>query len=46
MSARGLSDHDPNYVGGDMLGGEVTLRQLIKRPVAGRTPWKTPVPGL
>lgn len=46
MSASQLTEHDPNYVGGDILGGELTLRQLIKRPVVGRTPWRTPVPGL
>ena len=45
-SARGLAEQDPNLVGGDILGGAVTLAQLVKRPVLSRTPWKTPVPGL
>jgi len=45
-SARGMAQLDPNLVGGDILGGAVTLRQLVKRPVLSRTPWKTPVPGL
>jgi len=46
MSARSLPEHDPNYVGGDILGGELSLRQLIKRPVVGSRPWQTPVRGL
>ena len=46
MSARSLPEHDPNYVGGDILGGKLSLRQLIKRPVVGSRPWQTPVRGL
>jgi phytoene dehydrogenase-like protein len=45
MSASQLTEHDPNYVGGDILGGELTLRQLIKRPVVGRTPGRRRFPG-
>ncbi len=45
-TARGMSQVDPNLVGGDILGGQVTLRQLVKRPVVSTRPWKTPVPGL
>jgi phytoene dehydrogenase-like protein len=46
ITARGMADHDPNFVGGDILGGAVTVRQLVKRPVVSTRPWKTPVPGL
>ncbi|TFD72124.1 NAD(P)/FAD-dependent oxidoreductase [Cryobacterium fucosi] len=45
-TARGMSQIDPNLVGGDILGGQVTLRQLVKRPVLSTRPWKTPVAGL
>ncbi|MDJ0323543.1 NAD(P)/FAD-dependent oxidoreductase [Cryobacterium sp. PH31-AA6] len=45
-TAQGMSQVDPNLVGGDILGGQVTLRQLVKRPVVSTRPWKTPVPGL
>ena len=46
LTAQGMAEHDPNFVGGDILGGEVTVRQLVKRPVVSPRPWKTPVPGL
>ncbi|MBC7442890.1 MAG: NAD(P)/FAD-dependent oxidoreductase [Ramlibacter sp.] len=45
-SARGMAAQDPNLVGGDILGGAVSLRQLVKRPVVSARPWQTPVPGL
>jgi len=48
-SARGpalLERDDPNLVGGDVGGGENSLRQTIFRPVARYVPWSTPVPGL
>ncbi|TFD77876.1 NAD(P)/FAD-dependent oxidoreductase [Cryobacterium sp. Sr8] len=46
LTAQGMAEHDPNFVGGDILGGEVTVRQLVRRPVVSRRPWQTPVPGL
>jgi len=45
-TARDVAAFNPNDVGGEMSGGEVTLAQLIKRPVVGITPWRTPVEGL
>jgi phytoene dehydrogenase-like protein len=45
-SARDLGAANPNDVGGDILGGAVTVRQLLKRPVVSPTPWRTPVAGL
>lgn len=41
-----LERDDPNLVGGDVGGGENTLRQTVFRPVARIVPWSTPVPGL
>lgn len=45
-SARALEANNPNDVGGDILGGAVTVRQLLKRPVVSPVPWRTPVVGL
>ena len=36
--------HNPNYVGGDVVGGMVTLQQLMTRPVARIDPHTTPNP--
>ena len=41
-----LEREDPNLVGGDVGGGENSLRQLLARPALRFTPWKTPLPGL
>jgi phytoene dehydrogenase-like protein len=35
-----------NYVGGDINGGAATLSQLFTRPVARRSPYTTPLPGV
>ncbi len=41
-----LERDDPNLVGGDVGGGENSLRQTVFRPVARWSPWSTPVRGL
>lgn len=41
-----MAAHNPNHVGGDIYTGQLTLRQLLKRPVLSRTPWRTPIPGV
>jgi phytoene dehydrogenase-like protein len=41
-----LEAENPNLVGGDVGGGEVSLRQTVFRPAARLYPWATPVPGL
>lgn len=46
MTAAGLQDYNPNYVGGDINGGVQDLRQLYTRPVARLVPYSTPVKGL
>ncbi len=41
-----LERHNPNNVGGDINGGAADLRQLFTRPVARRSPYTTPLPGV
>jgi phytoene dehydrogenase-like protein len=41
-----LEAHDANLVGGDINGGAADLRQLFTRPVARRSPYTTPLPGV
>ncbi|MEO6944511.1 MAG: NAD(P)/FAD-dependent oxidoreductase [Lacisediminihabitans sp.] len=41
-----VEEHNPNYVGGDIAAGEVSLTQLIARPVFSRDPWRTPAKGI
>jgi phytoene dehydrogenase-like protein len=41
-----LERENPNLVGGDIGGGDASLRQLLFRPVARALPWSTPIPGL
>ena len=45
-SAQEVAAYNANYIGGDISSGEVTIRQLLQRPVMSRDPWRTPVPGL
>lgn len=41
-----LSRYNPNYVGGDISSGAVTLKQLLARPTLSSEPWRTPAPGI
>ncbi|TDW30707.1 phytoene desaturase family protein [Cryobacterium psychrophilum] len=41
-----LENHNPNYVGGDIAAGSVSIGQLIARPVLSTDPWRTPLPGV
>ena len=41
-----LEAHNANLVGGDINGGAADLRQLFARPVARRSPYTTPLPGI
>lgn len=41
-----LEEYNPNYVGGDIAAGEVSMLQLVKRPVVSPNPWRTPLPGV
>jgi phytoene dehydrogenase-like protein len=46
MGPAAMEAHNPNYVGGDINGGVLDLRQLFTRPVARLTPSATPLPGV
>jgi phytoene dehydrogenase-like protein len=37
---------NPNYVGGDIVGGRTDLRGLFARPVLARDPYATGIPGV
>jgi phytoene dehydrogenase-like protein len=43
MRPSDLERANPNDVGGDILGGAVTMAQLVKRPVVSRHPWRIPI---
>ncbi|MFQ5408500.1 MAG: phytoene desaturase family protein [Anaerolineales bacterium] len=43
-NAAQMEQYNPNYVGGDILGGVQDLGQLFTRPVARRSPYTTPNP--
>ncbi len=38
--------HNPNYVGGDIASGALTIRQTVLRPVPRWDPYTTPLPGV
>ncbi len=42
----GLERYNPNYVGGDIGGGVLDVRQLFTRPVARLVPYSTPLEGV
>ncbi|MGV9558675.1 phytoene desaturase family protein [Streptomyces sp. NPDC003522] len=51
IASRGLSAaqyamYNPNYVGGDIASGALTLRQTLARPTLRRDPYTTPLPGV
>ncbi|MEU9850020.1 NAD(P)/FAD-dependent oxidoreductase [Streptomyces sp. NPDC047985] len=51
VASRGLpaaqyEEYNPNYVGGDIGAGAMTLRQSLARPVARWDPYRTPLPGV
>lgn len=41
-----MEAHNPNYVGGDISSGALSLQQFIARPSFSPSPWRTPVEGL
>jgi phytoene dehydrogenase-like protein len=45
-TAADVERHNPNYIGGDIAAGDVTIAQLLARPVLSATPWRTPTRGL
>ncbi|MGL4744762.1 MAG: phytoene desaturase family protein [Dermatophilaceae bacterium] len=51
LASRGISaseyeSYNPNYVGGDIAGGAMTLRQSLIRPTARWDPYTTPLRGV
>jgi phytoene dehydrogenase-like protein len=46
MTPRDFEAYNRNDVGGDVVGGANTLRQLIARPTLRALPWRTPVRGV
>ena len=45
-STAAITQHNPNYVGGDIVTGANTPRQLVFRPRAALDPYSTGVPGV
>jgi phytoene dehydrogenase-like protein len=45
-SAADLERYNPNYVGGDIASGAMTLRQTLLRPVPRWDPHRTPLRGV
>jgi phytoene dehydrogenase-like protein len=41
-----LEAYNPNYVGGDIIGGVQDIRQLFFRPIISTNPYRTPLKGL
>ncbi|GGX88471.1 phytoene desaturase family protein [Streptomyces hiroshimensis] len=46
ITAAGYEAYNPNYVGGDIGSGAMTLTQSILRPVPQIDPYPTPLPGV
>lgn len=46
MNTLSLERHNPNLIGGDIVGGVADLWQLFTRPVPRLNPYATPIPGL
>jgi phytoene dehydrogenase-like protein len=41
-----LEEWNPNLAGGDISGGASTAWQMLARPIASATPYRTPLPGV
>ena len=41
-----LAAYNPNYVGGDIVGGAMDARQVVARPKLSAHPYDTPLPGV
>lgn len=46
LSPSALERHNPNNIGGHIVGGVADLRQLVARPVLRRVPYATPDPSI
>ncbi len=45
-TAPGFESYNPSYIGGDITGGNLDVRQFFARPRLALHPWATPSPGL
>ncbi|WP_226344202.1 phytoene desaturase family protein [Agilicoccus flavus] len=45
-TAADLAAENPNAHGGEIMGGALTMRQIIARPTLSPTPWRTPLRGV
>lgn len=45
-STTAMSEYNPNYVGGDIVTGMNSVRQLLMRPRPGLDPYATGIPGV
>jgi len=41
-----MEDYNPNYIGGDINGGIIDIRQLFTRPVISASPYRTSAKGI
>lgn len=46
MNTAQMEAHNPNYIGGDINGGVIDIKQLFTRPALRRSPYKTSAKGL
>jgi phytoene dehydrogenase-like protein len=46
VTAPELAAYNPNYVGGNISTGALTLKQALARPAARWNPFRTPLPGV
>jgi len=46
MNTAQLEEYNPNYIGGDINGGIIDIRQLFTRPALRRSPYRTSAKGL
>jgi phytoene dehydrogenase-like protein len=46
MDTARMEDYNPNYVGGDINGGVIDVRQLFTRPAVRPSPYRTSAKGL
>jgi phytoene dehydrogenase-like protein len=46
MDTAQMEEYNPNYIGGDINGGAMDIRQLFTRPALRRSPYRTSSPGI
>lgn len=46
MNTAAVEEYNPNYIGGDINGGMMDIRQLFTRPVLRRSPYTTSAKGI